>query len=83
MFHKWDIITEAIKEDGPFKVKVIQILDKGWHLLDRSFLGILPKGLLRAWAAANSEFNNIVVGFIGGVILSAIAIFIEAHAKSH
>jgi hypothetical protein len=65
-------IHEAQKQEGTIKMSVIQIDNRGWSILNRTFFYMLPKGLLREWAKANSEMNNLTVSFFGGIIIGGV-----------
>ena len=75
-------IKEVFKEEGTIKIRVIQIEDDGWKLLDRTFLHVLPKGLWRKWAEENKDFSTFTLAFISGVVIGGIGLAV-AIAKLH
>lgn len=65
----WSPVKES--SGGPLYYRVAP---NGVELIDRTMLGLIPKGLWSEWSRKNREFNNLVTAFVGGLIASGLII---------
>lgn len=53
-------------------VHAVHIEEPGRDIIERTMFGLLPRGLLNAWADKNEKSTNIIIGVIIGAIIGII-----------
>ena len=62
------------KTEHGVRYDAFQLTKAGDKLLSRSFMKILPKGLILAWVKENKDFSTLVIAFISGIVIGSFGI---------